>query len=69
MLTLEDDRLPLAEVGERGEGLNAILLGQSFVVDLDEVHAKRVRVVVDLFQFSQYLVACRAASSVYINRE
>jgi hypothetical protein len=46
-LTLVDDRFLLPEVGERGEGLDSVLLGQPFVVDFDEVHAKIVGVIVN----------------------
>lgn len=63
-LTFVDDRFFLAEVRERWEVLDAILLGQTFVVDLDEVHPKVVRIVVDLLQFGQHLVTCRAASRI-----
>lgn len=64
ILTLIDDRFLLAEVGERGKGLDAILLGQTLVVDLDKVHAEGVRVIVDFLQLGEHLVACRAASRI-----
>lgn len=64
-LTLVYDRFFLAEVRECREVLDAILLRQSFIVDLDKVDSKVVRVVVDFLQFGQNLVACGAATCVY----
>jgi hypothetical protein len=46
-LTLVDDGLLLAEVGECREGLDSVLLCESLVVDFDEVDAKVVGVIVD----------------------
>lgn len=63
-LTFVDDRFLLAEVRERWEVLDAILLGQAFVVDLDKVHPKVIRIVVDLLQLGQHLVTCRATSRI-----
>lgn len=63
-LTFVYDRLLLTEVREGWESLDAILLGQSFVVDLDEVDPEVVCVVVNLLQLGQHLVACRAASRI-----
>ncbi|KZC09823.1 hypothetical protein WN55_00469, partial [Dufourea novaeangliae] len=62
--TFVNDRLLFTEIRECWEVFDTILLGQSFVVDLDEIDPEVVRVVVDLLQFGQHLVACRAASCV-----
>lgn len=61
------DRLLLTEIREGREVLDAVLLGQSLVVDLDEIDAKVVRVIVDLFQFGQDFVAGCAASCICKN--
>lgn len=57
-LTFIDDRFSLAEICEGWEVFDAILLGQSFIVDLDEVYSEVVGVVVNLLQLGQHLVAC-----------
>lgn len=64
-LTFVDDGLFLAEIGESRKLGDAILFGQAFVVDLDEIHAEGVRIVVDLFEFLKHLVAGGATPSVY----
>lgn len=57
-LTFIDDRFSLAEICEGGEVFDAILFGQSFIVDLDEIYSEVVGVVVNLLQLGQHLVAC-----------
>lgn len=64
-LTFVNDRFPLAEVCEGRKVLDAILLGQSFIVDLDEVDTEMVRVIVNLLQLGQHFVACRATSRIW----
>lgn len=63
-LTFVNDRFSFAEIRESWKVLDAILLGQSFVVDFHEIDSKVVRVVVDFLQFGQHLVACCAASRI-----
>lgn len=62
--TFVNDGLLLPEIGEGWKFVDAIVLRQSFVVDLDEVHAERVGVVVDLLQLLQHFVARGAATGV-----
>lgn len=57
--------LLLPEVGERWELGDAIVLGESFVVNLDEVHSEGVGVVVDLLQLLQHAVTRGAATSIW----
>lgn len=48
MVTFIDDGFLLSEVREGREVLDAVVLGQPLVVDLDKVHSEVVRVIVDL---------------------
>lgn len=64
VFTFVNDGLLLPEIGEGWKFVDAIVLRQSFVVDLDEVHAERVGVVVDLLQLLQHFVARGAATGV-----
>lgn len=63
-LTVVNNRFLLTEVREGGEFRDAILLGEPLVVDLDEIDAKRVGVIVYLLQLLEYLVTCDAASGI-----
>lgn len=63
-LTFVDDGLLLPEVGECGKVLDAILLRESLVVDLDEVYAEGVGVVIYLLEFLENFVAGDAAPSI-----
>lgn len=63
-LTFVNDRFLFTEIREGREVLDSVLLGQSFVVDLDEVDPEMIRVVVDLLQFGQHFVARRATSRI-----
>lgn len=67
-LTFVDDGLFASEVRERWEFGDAILFGQSFVVNLDEVHSEGVGVVVDLLQLLQHLIAGGAATGIWKKR-
>jgi hypothetical protein len=64
-LTVVNNRLLLTEVREGGELRDAILLREPLVVDLDEVYAERVCVIVDLLQLFQYFVARDATSRIW----
>lgn len=55
------DGFLVPEEGERGEGLHAVGLCVLLVGDLDEVDTEPVRVVVDVLQLLQHLVAVLAA--------
>ena len=63
-LTFVDDWFFLPEVGESGEGLDTIVLGESLVVNFDKIHTECVRVVINLFEFFQHFVACYTASRI-----
>lgn len=64
-LTFVNDRFLLAKVCEGWKILDTILLGQSFIVDLDEVDTEMIRVIVNLLQLGQHFVACRATSRIW----
>lgn len=51
ILTVVNNRFLLTEVREGGEFRDAILFGEPLVVDLHEVYAEGVSVVIYLLQF------------------
>lgn len=65
VFTFVYDGLLFSEISERWKFRDAILLGQSLVVDLDEIYSEGVGVVVDLLKFFQNFVAGRAAAGVW----
>lgn len=64
MLTIVYNRFFLAEIRKSWKVFDAILLRQSFIVDLDKVDSKVIRIVVDFLQFGQDPVARGATSCV-----
>lgn len=62
--TFIDDGLLLPEIGESRKFSDAILFGESLVVDFDEIHTERIGIVVNLFKFFEYLVASGTTSSI-----
>lgn len=54
----------LPKVSECREGLDAILLRGSLVVDLHEVNTERVGVVVDFLELREYCITRHAASGI-----
>lgn len=62
--TFVNNGLLLPEIGERWEFGDAIVFGQSFIVDFDKVHTEGVGVVVDLLQLLQHAIARGAAASI-----
>lgn len=47
-LTFIDDGLLLPKVSESRKGLDTIMFGEPFVIDFDKVHAKVIRIVINL---------------------
>ena len=66
-LTIVDDWFFEPEVGQRREVLDVVLLGQLLVVDLDEVDAETIRVIVDVLQFGQHFVTVTTVASICNN--
>lgn len=54
----------LPEISKGGERLDAVLFGQSFVVDFHEIHTERVGVVVNFLELGKDLVAGDATASI-----
>lgn len=64
MLTIVYNRFFLAKIRKSWKIFDAILLRQSFIVDLDKVDSKVIRIVVDFLQFGQDLVARGTTSRI-----
>jgi hypothetical protein len=63
--TFVNDRFLLPEVRKSGEVLDAIVLGESLVVDFDEVHPESVCVVIYLLELGKDFVARQTAPRVW----
>ena len=63
-ITFVGDGFLVAEVGESRVGLDVVLLRDLFVIDLDKVDAKVIRLVVDRLQFLEHLVTLPAVPPV-----
>lgn len=52
------------KVGKRREVFDAILFSQSFVVYLNKINTKRIGVIVNFLEFSQYFITSQTASCI-----
>lgn len=54
----------IPEISKGGERFDAVLFGQSFVVDFHEINTERIGVVVDFLELGKDLVACDTTASI-----